>query len=592
MTNVVKIEVGVQPKVNNVTLTTLCSSGGTVPKTTFGTTVSPSSSVSYQWEVVDNADKINLSPTFGTEEIPQFTAKANTTNAPIVVTFQVTPQIGTCVGTVKPFTLTINPAPVVNNITNVTACSGDAVSKSFGTTITGATITYDWTVTTGDYAAIGLAASGSGNISSFNANTNTGTTAKTATVRVTPKIGNCSGTAKESTITVNPVPLINNIDNVTACSGGNVPTTTFGTTITPSTLVDYSWEVVDNADKINLSPTSGDGSIPSFTVKANNTTAPIEVKFKVTPKIAPSCSGQAKEFTLTVYAELTPGTIDYDGPEICPGDTPTKLRSLSPAIGGDGDFTYLWEYSADNGVTWTGTGATNPLEYAPGALTKITLYRRKVKDHTCNTVVALASPPVTVPVRQLSQQDYPDLRIRVCPDGTPVYLSKYLDTCGLINPPEWASLSGVAITSAGEIAGNALNANSSTLTYKARRFCLNDVTRKVYVEVLKNGRMRSLRDSISICYENAEAVNINHIFGIDASGEWTYFAINPDDGSTINIEAYVTKSVAPSPYASAIVLDGKTLHSIAKQAVFTYTPAPGNCLDGKSYTVKIVLTEN
>jgi hypothetical protein len=294
---------------------------------------------------------------------------------------------------------------------------------------------------------------------------------------------------------------------------------------------------------------------------------------------------------IEVRGELNPGTIVYDGQEICPGDIPNKLRSLSPATGGDGNFEYLWEYNDGDG--WKSAGSDDPAEYAPGALTKTTFYRRTVKDHTSNTVVALASPSVTVTVRQLSQQDYPDLRIRVCPDGAPVYLSKYLDTCGLINPPEWASLSGVAITSAGVIAGNALNANSSTLTftYKARRFCRNDVTRKVYVEVLKNGRMRPLRDSISICYENAEAVNINHIFGIDAGGEWRYHAIKPD-GSTIDIETYVTKSISPSPYAGAITLDGKTLYSIAKQAVFTYTPASGSCLDGKSYTVKIVLTEN
>ena len=58
--------------------------------------------------------------------------------------------------------------------------------------------------------SIGLAASGSGNIASFNA-VNTGTTPVVATITVTPSYTNAgityTGTPQSFTITVNPLPV-------------------------------------------------------------------------------------------------------------------------------------------------------------------------------------------------------------------------------------------------------------------------------------------------------------------------------------------------------------------------------------------------
>jgi gliding motility-associated-like protein len=109
-----------------------------------------------------------------------------------VVTNGVCPQIATT-------TVTVNQVPTVNAISNITKCEGGTVSAI---TFSGnSSPTYQWT---NSNTAIGLASSGTGNISSFVA---TGTTkggpSQTAVINVTPNMGGCVGTSKSFFITVN-----------------------------------------------------------------------------------------------------------------------------------------------------------------------------------------------------------------------------------------------------------------------------------------------------------------------------------------------------------------------------------------------------
>jgi hypothetical protein len=195
-----------------------------------------------------------------------------------------------------------------------------------------------------------------------------------------------------------------------------------------------------------------------------------------------------------------------------------------------------------------------------------------------------------------SLYNYPDLRIRACPTvGTQINLAKYIDTLELTKL-NWSP--SPPIDAFGSVAANYLAYSSvRTFTYTVSNTCLTtDITRKIYVERLNPGRMRPLRDTIVICYERADMVQINQIFGIDAgTGTWEYYSLTPDD-----IDAYVTESHS-SAYRGAVVLNGKALYESAiptikyhgidvKKAVFTYTPENGNCLAGKSYTIVVILT--
>jgi hypothetical protein len=136
-------------------------------------------------------------PASGTGNIASFIA-SNTGTTPVVATITITPSYTnagvTCIGAVRTFTITVNPTPTVNALPNLTVCNNTATGAiSFNGAVTGTV--FNWT---NSNTAIGLAASGTGNIASFTA-VNTGTTPITATIVVTPTYTNagvtCTGSA-------------------------------------------------------------------------------------------------------------------------------------------------------------------------------------------------------------------------------------------------------------------------------------------------------------------------------------------------------------------------------------------------------------
>ncbi len=128
----------------------------------------------------------------------------NTTNAPVTVTFTITPVANGCNGTPVTATITIIPTPSVNSVSNKSYCDGAVVpSIVFSSPVAGSTFSWSRTVPTPD---IGLGAtSGTGNVPSFTAS-NTSNTPITSTFTVTASYTNngvtCTGNPIQFTITV------------------------------------------------------------------------------------------------------------------------------------------------------------------------------------------------------------------------------------------------------------------------------------------------------------------------------------------------------------------------------------------------------
>lgn len=84
--------------------------------------------ISYSW--TNSNTSIGLSAS-GTGNIPSFTA-TNTTNSPITATITVTPKYtngGTCSGTSKTFTITVNPSPkITTQPVSETICNGESTT--------------------------------------------------------------------------------------------------------------------------------------------------------------------------------------------------------------------------------------------------------------------------------------------------------------------------------------------------------------------------------------------------------------------------------------------------------------------------------
>jgi Secretion system C-terminal sorting domain/Ig-like domain CHU_C associated len=333
--------------VNTISNQVVCN-GGAVTAINFGTTAI-GGTTTYAW--TNNTTSIGLAAS-GTGNIPTFVG-TNTGTAPVTATIMVTPTFTnagiSCVGTSTTFIITVNPTAIVNTIANQVVCNGTAVSAvSFGTTATGGTVVYNWT---NNSPSIGLAASGTGNMATFNA-VNTGTTPVTATITVTPTFTNagtsCIGTPTIFTITVNPTATVSPISNKVECNGSVVAAVTPSSPNTGGAIT-YTW--VNNNTGIGLAA-SGTGTIPSFTA-TNIGTSPVTATITITPTFtngSVSCVGTNLSYTITVNPPPIFNTVANQA--ACNGAV-TSVVNFSTALTG-GTSVFAWT----NTNTLIGLGAS------------------------------------------------------------------------------------------------------------------------------------------------------------------------------------------------------------------------------------------
>ena len=306
----------------------------------------------YNW--TNNTTGIGLGAS-GTGNIPAFTA-INTGSSPVTATLVVTPFFTngsvTCQGPAKTFFVTVNPSGQVNQPASQVICNGAQTSLvTFGTVNTGGTTSYSWT---NDTPGIGLAASGSGNISAFAA-VNTGSTPVTATIVVIPSFSNgnvaCPGPSKSFTITVNPTGQVNQPVSQVVCNGTQASSVSFTTGNTGGTTT-YSW--VNDTPGIGLAAT-GTGNISAFTT-VNAGLTPVVATIIVTPTFSNgsvSCQGSTKTFTITVNPSAQvnqPANV-----VICDGNQTSAIAFSTNSTGGT--TTYAWANDTPGiGLAASGSG--------------------------------------------------------------------------------------------------------------------------------------------------------------------------------------------------------------------------------------------
>jgi len=279
------ITVNPTPAVNGPADQTVCNGSLTTEVVFTGT------ATSYNW--VNSTPSIGLAAS-GTGNIPAFTA-TNSGTTPSVATITVTPLYtngGTdCYGTPQSFTITVNPAPLVNLPDNQVICND---SPALPVNFTGIATSFNWA---NDNSSIGLGASGTGSIASFTA-LNSGDTPVIANITVTPVYSNggaeCTGTSQEFSITVNPTPAADDPVDQTVCNGSSTTEVLF-----TGTGTSYNW--VNSNPSIGLAA-SGSGDIPVFTA-TNSGNTPLAATITVTPVYSDggsNCYGTPQSFTITV----------------------------------------------------------------------------------------------------------------------------------------------------------------------------------------------------------------------------------------------------------------------------------------------------
>jgi hypothetical protein len=239
-----------------------------------------------------------------------FATLTNTTNAPIIVTYIVTPASLSGTGSTFTVTVTVNPTASVDPI-NLTTCSGVsfAVTPSSGMIPTG--VSYTWS-TPGITASLTGGATGSGtNITGLL--TNTSASVQTATYTVTPNLTNgCISVPFTLTVAVFPVASINNV-SLTVCSGANFNPTLIGTI--PSGIT-YSW----SPPTLNGTLTGGvsGSNANGFSGTLNNTSGAVATAtYFVRPSLTSGCSSNG--FTVTVSVLPIPASVNNATLTTCSG---------------------------------------------------------------------------------------------------------------------------------------------------------------------------------------------------------------------------------------------------------------------------------
>jgi PKD repeat protein len=335
----------------NITPTPICTETAISPTATVKNCYA-TDAVTYLWEFP------GANVTSSTDAAPTNIVYASSGN--YTITLKVTNECGTNTYTKQ---ITVNPTPVLSAKTDITVCNGEQVNiGAFTNEASLSGVSYNWT---NSNTAIGLSASGTGNISSFTART-TGTTPITATISVTPKTGSCTGDAKTFTITVNPAAQVadagadQNLCNVTsttlngsAASLGGEWSVLSGTGISFADKTDPKTEITGlQAGTYELQWTvKGYAPCPSSSDKVLIIVAPLSV--------GGSTSGATKH-----CGSINSGTV-----------------TLTGHVGN----VIRWERST-NGTTWTTVSPNNTsttLNYSN--LSTSTSFRAVVQSGSCAT---------------------------------------------------------------------------------------------------------------------------------------------------------------------------------------------------------------
>ncbi len=230
----------------------------------------------------------------------------NTTNAPVTVTFTITPTANDCSGIPVTATVVVNPTPnTVATPASQTVCSGTAITTIVLSGSVSGTV-YNWT--RNNTGITGINASGAGDISGTL--TNNGTTAVTVTFTITPTANDCSGTPITATVTVNPLTYTTNPSSQTIFALNN---TSFSVTATGTAPVSYQWQESTNGGTSynNLS----DGGVYSNTTTStlNLTTVPGSMNGNKYRCVVTGGCSVATSLPATLTVQKRPTTITYTG---------------------------------------------------------------------------------------------------------------------------------------------------------------------------------------------------------------------------------------------------------------------------------------
>jgi len=336
------------------------------------------SGTTYDW-TRDNTSSVTGIAASGTGEISG--ALTNTTNAPITVTFTITPTANSCVGASITATVLVNPTPnAVATPPSQTICSAASISTIL---LTGAVTGTSYAWTRNNTATVtGIATSGSGNI--LGTLTNTTSVPVTVTFTITPTANGCGGAPITATVLVNSTPnAVATPPSQTICSAASISTIVLSGAVSGTT---FDW-TRNNTGSVTGIAAGGTGDISGSLT--NTTFAPVTVTFTITPT-ANGCVGLP--ITATVLVNPTPNAAATPASQTICSATAISTIELTGSVTGT---TYAW--TRNNTATVTGIAASGSGNIS-GTLTNTTFAPIIVTFTITPTANGCTGPAITATV--------------------------------------------------------------------------------------------------------------------------------------------------------------------------------------------------
>jgi Secretion system C-terminal sorting domain/Bacterial Ig-like domain (group 2) len=340
---------------------TVCN-GATQGAISFTTT--DTVATSYTWTNNDNTIGWGAGSTT-TTGIASFAAVNGGTNG-LVAVFTVHPVAGGCAGPAAVASITVDPTPTLNTLSDSVFCEGTFHTLHFSGT--SANTIYSWT-NNNTNTGIGQA-TGVGNYGfTTNNGGGFGTTDIVSQITVTPKIGACSGTAQSMNVTIHPVPVMNSVGNLYVC---NKDTLTIAFSGNTAALNTYPWVGSNAVDGV---PASGTGNI--FDTFINTTSLVLHDTIVVTPTIG-ACAGANDTFVVNI--KPTPKVTGIaDTLTYCYNEVHSLTMVSVPSGAG-----FRWQNSNSTegfvGLSASGTGNSIPLFIAHDTLNYVSQNILSVHD--------------------------------------------------------------------------------------------------------------------------------------------------------------------------------------------------------------------
>jgi len=276
----------------------------------------------------------------------------NTTAANVFVSYIYSLAIGGC-NNDDTITATIKPTPTVVIPANQVYCNGDNVpALAFTGTVTGTTFTWG-----NNNTAIGLAASGTGDIATFTA-ANLTLSLLTASISVRPVANGCSGSNSAFTLSVYPVSQGGTVTaNATVCSGSNSGTLTLsgqtGTVTKWQSSTDGGFNWVD---------------ISNTTTSQGYTNLTVTTQYRAVVQSGVCLTANSSAATITVTPSSVGGIVTA-GATVCYGANGGTL-----VLSGQTGSVTKWQSSINGGTTWSDISNTSTTQNYTN-LTATTQYR-------------------------------------------------------------------------------------------------------------------------------------------------------------------------------------------------------------------------